>query len=285
MTNVPIGMLLAAPQVAYIPVPKAGCTSMLWTLADLQGEQLENRCASLEPEISRAMLVHDAALWQHTSTVEALTRAEVATICADERWFVFTLTRHPVDRLFAVWASKLVCREPTFVWRFGQESWFPSRPVTGDALAADFGRFVTALLDDPSLRQADRHWQPQLEVLHTDWVHYTHIGRTDAYADTLGALQQHLRRRGHGGTVTERRENESLLGVADVSPSPGIIEAVEHIYAVDMWELGYEPRRLPLPAAQVSGPLLRALHAIIERNERIGDLLELAYHRRGARST
>jgi hypothetical protein len=276
MENVPIGMVLTGPQVAYVPVPKAGCTSMLWTLADLQGEQFANRNASLEPETSRTMLVHDAALWQHTNTVEALTRAEVSAICDDEDWFVFTLTRHPVDRLFGAWGSKLLCREPTFVRRFEQQPWFPSKPSSHKDIVADFGRFVTALLDDPTLRRADRHWQPQLEIMHADWVRYTHIGRTDSYAATLTALQRHLQHRGRDGIVTERRENKALIGLANVSLPRRLIESIEQIYAEDMQQLGYKPRRLGPPTAPVSGPLLLALQAIIDRNERIGDLLELA---------
>jgi hypothetical protein len=37
----PAGVVSAAWKIVYVPVPKAACTSMLWTLADVQQETAE----------------------------------------------------------------------------------------------------------------------------------------------------------------------------------------------------------------------------------------------------
>jgi len=55
-------VVLPELRVLFLPVPKAGCTTLLWLLADLAGLPLERFAKSTLPEVSPALTVHDMSL-------------------------------------------------------------------------------------------------------------------------------------------------------------------------------------------------------------------------------
>jgi hypothetical protein len=96
-------------------MPKAGCTSLLWLLADLAGIPAETFAQSALPEVSPALTVHDMSLWGEGFRLSDYADAERERILTDDGWFRFTLVRHPAPRLWSAWQSKLLLREPRFV--------------------------------------------------------------------------------------------------------------------------------------------------------------------------
>jgi hypothetical protein len=277
----PVGVVSAAWKFVYVPVPKAACTSMLWTLADVQQETAEPLGIASSAAVTRSLLVHEPAFWRRAALLHTLPAAEWSRICGDDEWLIFTITRDPVSRLWSAWQSKLLMREPRFVGAFGDQSWFPRMPRSPRDVVEDFRRFVAALGDDEALVRADRHWQPQVELLALDRVDFTHVGTTCAYARTLDVVEQHLVGQGWRGPLASRRENATPIGLGALGAvDDDTRHAIESIYADDMRVLGYAGRPAPERsgravdehAAQV---LVECVRAIAARHERVGDLLEL----------
>jgi Sulfotransferase family len=277
----PVGVVSAAWKFVYVPVPKAACTSMLWTLADVQQETAEPLGIASAAAVTRSLLVHEPAFWRRTALLQTLPPAEWSRICGDDEWLIFTITRDPVSRLWSAWQSKLLMREPRFVGAFGDRSWFPRIPRSPRDVVEDFRRFVEALGGDQALLRADRHWQPQVELLALDRVDFTHVGTASAYARTLDVVEQHLAGQGWRGRLASRRENATLIGLNALGAvDEDIRHAIESIYADDMRALGYAGRPAPERSGRAADEhaaqlLVACVRAIAARHERVGDLLEL----------
>src|SRR4026209_158105 len=56
-------VVLPELKVLFVPIPKGGCTSLLWLLSGLSGMQLEPFLHSTLPEVSPSLTVHDMSLW------------------------------------------------------------------------------------------------------------------------------------------------------------------------------------------------------------------------------
>jgi hypothetical protein len=277
----PDGIVLSSWRTVYVPVPKAACTSMLWTLADVQHESAETFDAAASAAVTRALLVHEPAFWRHTTLLRDLDAADLDRLRGDGDWLVFTMTRHPVDRLWSAWQSKLLMREPRFVDAFGASHWFPRVPRSPGDVVEDFRRFVDALMGDGALLTADRHWQPQVGLLQLDRLSYTHVGRTSCYRDTAAVVESHLRAQGWAGPLAQRRENATLIGVDALAAVDGDTRRrIEALYQDDMRVLGYADAT---GARRPAGPLdstaaqqfVVSVREVIARHERLGDLLAL----------
>jgi len=278
--TLPAGVVSAAWKIVYVPVPKAACTSMLWTLADVQQETADPLDIGSAAAVTRSLLVHEPAFWRRTALLHSLRAADWSRICGDDEWLIFTLTRDPVSRLWSAWQSKLLMREPRFVGTFGDRTWFPRVPRSPRDVVEDFRRFVEALDDDEALLRADRHWQPQVELLALDRVDFTHVGTTSAYSRTLDVVEQHLAGQGWRRPLASRRENATLIGLDALGAvDEDVRRAIESIYADDMRALGYAgrlPERSAPPVDDHAAQLLvAAVRQIVARHERFGDLLEL----------
>lgn len=263
-------------RVVYVVTPKAMCTGLLWALATLQEEPLEATSSSRTAEVTRTLAVHDPLVWRSTRSLHDLPPGEIAAITADDDWFRFCFSRHPVDRLWSAWQSKLLLREPAYAARFGAAAWFPRFPSDGEAVAEDFARFVDALAADPALLTADQHWAPQQHLLRPADFPYTVIGRVEEATATLERLRRHLRAQGRLDGVDPGRRNTGLLPRSAVLRDPALLRRIEERYAADMAAFGYRPaavgRRVPGGTTALA---LSALRELAERHERIGDLHRL----------
>lgn len=268
-------VMLPNRKVVFVPMPKAGCTSILWTLGQLGRISTDYLGTSLTPQISQVMTIHDINLWPNRLRWSELSDEERAEIEADDSWLRFTIVRDPARRLFSAWQSKLLMREPQYVKRYGDADWFPRIPRWPAEIIEDFRRFVLSLAEPDEAFPVDVHWAPQTEVL-DGAPNLNHVGRTEQMDLTLRRLRNHI-----GPAVDEvkrRRENRTLLGY-----SPGLYDeemaaVVNKLYAADFEAYGYQPidgdqvGRLATWRGDVK-PVLPALAELVERHERLGVLV------------
>lgn len=272
-------LVLKELRTVYVVTPKAMCTSMLWAVAELQGEDLDLTHWSRTSEVTRSLAVHDPALWRRTPLLHELPPGDVARVLDEPGWFRFALVRHPVDRLWSAWQSKLLLREPAYVERYGGAPWFPQLPeeVAGARdIAAQFEQFVSALEQDAELLTADQHWAPQQHLLRPDVFPYTALGHVETAGETLDLLRAHVRAHGLADLPPVGHHNGGLLPLATAGIGPSLLRRIERLYCADMATFGYASVRPgPAPAREVAAAKLQALAAVAARHERIGDLHRL----------
>jgi hypothetical protein len=261
-------------RVLYVPVPKAGSTTVLWLLAELAGIPLESFAVSTLPEVSPATTVHDMTLWGDERRLGHYEGDERERVLTEEGWFRFSVVRHPASRLWSAWQSKLLLREPRFVAAFGDEPWFPRVPEQPSDLVEDFRHFVAALAGGGA---EDVHWAVQYEVL--EHVPLTHVGHVEQLHETLALLRAHAASdRWPAGSV---RENRSTLAMPPHAFDGASATILEDRYAADFRHYGYEPLRTSDDGADVArweedvASLLPLLRDAIDKHARIGQLHRL----------
>jgi hypothetical protein len=262
-------------EAMYVAVNKAACTSLKWLIADLQEERRERFHASLSSEVSRTMTIHRRRLWEHTPMAAELDDEQLRAISPDDGWFVFAVVRHPTARLFSAWQSKLLLREPSWVARCGDADWFPRIPRNGDDIVEDFTRFARAVVRDPGLVVANRHFAPQHRLLALRRMRYSRVYRTDEIPRLLEDLAAHLQARGwNGGPLTLPRTNAAPLPPIAGLFGPEVLDASRSVYARDFDAFGF-PDPAPAhvePASTYPDAAVAEIQRLIERSERIGDL-------------
>jgi Sulfotransferase family len=268
-------VVLPGLRVLYLPIPKAGCTNVLWLLAELADLPVGLFAHSALPEVSPALTVHDMSLWADEHRLAHYRGEHRERVLTDAEWFRFSMVRHPATRLWSAWHSKLLLREPRFVGMFGEAPWFPRVPERPADLVEDFRRFVAVL---PTGEAEDVHWAVQHDLVKQ--LPLTHVGRVEQLDATLALLRAHLA--GDVWPTGTGRENRTALPMPphayddvaaavlydryradfdnfDYDRSPG----VEPDSALGEWE-----RRVEL--------LLPVLRDTIEKHARIGQLYRLA---------
>lgn len=265
-------------KIAFLPMPKSGCTSMLWTLARLDGLDRNSFLRSHQHEVSRAMGVHDMQRWRPSRRWLHHSEARRREILSDDSWLRFTIVRDPVARLWSAWQSKLLLQEPRFVERFSDEPWFPHRVGSVEELYAAFRAFVTALDVDPDVAPHDAHWGSQTGLL-TGFA-ATWTGRAEDPDASLKTLRRHLEAQGAdpervAGDVPRENANPIPFHPSVYDEATAAITA--RLYADDLRTWGY-----PAPTAATDGApewranataQLRMVGELVERHRRIGDLL------------
>lgn len=267
------GIVLEDLKIIYVPVPKAACTSVLWLLADLAGFKQSRFASSSMAEVTTALTIHDLSRWPGSFQIRQRSEEWVAEACESAEWFVFTVVREPTSRVWSAWQSKLLLREPQFLRRYGDEPWFPRRPIGPTTVLHDFRRFVDAVIAGEA---RGSHWDPQSELLAP--LSYTHVGHLEGISETLELLRDHLG--GHELPPMHQRNPTPL-------PSPwhvlgfDVQEALADAYGRDLDRFGYSRPHPPAPrevarnrerwheTARIVIPLL---DQVIERNRRIGRL-------------
>lgn len=261
-------IVLPQLRLLFLPVPKTGCTSLMWLLAELAGLPADRFAGSLRAEVSPALTVHDMSVWGPAYRLGTLPDAERDRALHEDGWLRFTLVRDPAARLWSAWQSKLLLREPRFVASYGGQPWFPRVPRDPADVVADFRRFVAALGADSV---TDVHWSVQCEL--TDALPLNHVGRTESIGETLSVLADHL-----PGSAVPRElptENRAPLPMPSHAYDAQAAERVNDVYRQDFARFGYPQVEAgaedPTWADRVT-PLLPALRIVVSRHERIGEL-------------
>jgi hypothetical protein len=270
-------IILPEQRVLFLPIPKAGCTTVLWLLAEVAGIPNETFARSALPEVSPALTVHDTSLWGEGRRLADYAGEELERVLTEDGWFRFTVVRHPGTRLWSAWQSKLLLREPRFVADFGEEPWFPRMAETPADLVVDFRRFVAAL---PGGTAEDVHWAVQHDLARQ--LPLTHVGRVEQLHETLALLQAQV--------SDERwpretgRENRTKLPMPPDAYAGEAAAVLYERYRADFDQYGYEPERAPSDGGDSDweervAPLLPALRETIDKHARIGQLHRLADRR------
>lgn len=267
-------VVLAEQRILFLPVPKAGCTSVLWALARLAGIPAETFARSAQPEVSAALTVHDMSLWDPAHRLGDHPPEERERMLEEEGWLRFAVVRHPATRLFSAWQSKLLLREPRFVEAFGEESWFPRVPERPDDVVEDFRRFVAALADDGP---DDVHWAVQDDLV--GLLPLNHVGRVERLPEVFELLGR------HGSPVSAGdapRENSSVLPMPDGVFDEASLEALQARYGRDLEAFGYD--LVPPDGGEEdwearTAALLPGVRDAIDRHGRIGQLHRVAQQR------
>ena len=265
-------------RLVYVPVPKAGSTAVLWALAELVGLDADHFGASLKSETTRALTIHDMSLWGKEHRLDGRRRSAVLRMFGSDEWLAFTLVREPVRRIWSAWVSKVLLREPRFAAAYGDESWFPPVPSSAEDVVNWFRVFVKAVSGRPETLH-DRHWASQDELLGAPQLGYDLIGRLEELPSALAVVDEHLRSRG-AAPLRLQSENRSLVSFTPEVLDRGTWEQCSALTARDREAFGYEAvpmRTMAVDAtwrAKVEA-CLPAIHAVVERNERIGDVTGL----------
>lgn len=271
-------------RLVYVPVPKAGSTAVLWALAELTGLDPDRFRKSRKSETTRALTIHDMSLWGQKRRLDRHRPSAVLRMFDSDDWLAFTLVREPVRRIWSAWVSKVLMREPRFTTAYGDESWFPPVPSSAEDVVDWFRVFVKAVSDRPETLD-DRHWASQAELLGVPQLGYDFVGRLEELPSALAVVDEHLRSRG-AGPLSLQTENRSLVPF-----TPEVLDrrAWKQCFAVtarDREAFDYEA--VPIRATALDKTWranveasLPAIRAVVERNERIGDVTGLATRSRG----
>jgi Sulfotransferase family len=270
-------VVLPELRVLFLPVPKAGCTSVMWTLASLAGIPPERFADSAMPEVSSALTVHDMSMWREEHRLSDYSEEDRERLLSEDGWLRFTLVRDPARRLWSAWQSKLLLREPRFVDEFGDEPWFPRVPERPADLIEDFRRFVAAL---PAPGAEDVHWSVQHDLV--EQLPLTHVGRVERLADTIALLRAHVP--GDVWPAETARENRSPISMPPHAYDEAAAAILLDHYGADFRAFGYDTALADGSADAAEweerlAPLIPVLRGTIEEHERVQQLHRVAQER------
>jgi hypothetical protein len=274
-------------KVLFLPVPKAGCTSILWSLADLAGLKKERFTRSTTLEVSPALTIHDIQRWPAERLLSTYEGSERERVLTEDGWLRFTVVRDPGRRLWSGWQSKLLLREPRFFETFGEEPWFPRVPENPSDLVEDFRAFAAALARGEG---EDVHWSVQRSL--TDQLPLNHIGRVERMQESLDRLRSHV------GAISDeaatlldafgsldRRENASPVPLAPHAYDEPTTTALRERFADDLATFGYaapdthDDQDAVAQWEERAAAALPGLRAAIDDRERLITLRDVARRR------
>jgi hypothetical protein len=263
-------------QIMFLPIPKSGCTSVLWQLADLAGLPRERFRNTRTAEVSRSMAIHDMDLWEPQHKWKNHSAAEQQAILTSDDWLRLSVARDPAPRLWSAWQSKILLREPRFVTRFGAADWFPGAIPTVGAVVDSFRDFVGALDVHPDEAPHDAHWGPQHDLMAGFELNF--VGRAEHPTATLERLATRVGARGQVATDVPR-ENANPIPYHPSVYDAAAADVLNRVYAGDFAEFGYaplDPAHTPENGEWLAAAESRLLLVgeLVERHLRIGELLE-----------
>lgn len=267
-------------KLLYVPVPKAGCTSLLWLMARLGGRDESHFARSRRPSVSPDMLVHDPSVWDSRFRLSQYPADEADAMWAGDDWLRFTVVREPAARVWSAWQSKLLLREPGFVARFGPAGWIPELPSSAEQIRSAFQRFLQSVASGEPDSPQDVHWASQAALLGD--LPLTHVGRVEEMNRTLDVLRAHL--------------DTKLPDLPAANPSPlrfvpAILDDLDRqlmndLTAADRERFGYPTLEASSdPAGELAAwrataePLLPLVRELIRRHRRIGQLAQVVRSR------
>jgi hypothetical protein len=268
-------VVLPELRILYLPIPKAGWTTVLWLLAEVAGIPAETFDHSTLPGVSPALTVHDMSLWAPGRRLADYEGEERERVLTEDGWLRFSVVRDPAPRLWSAWQSKLLLREPRFVTDYGDEPWFPRIPHDPDEPLEDFRRFVAAVAAGEAV---DVHWCVQHELV--DRLPLDHVGQLEALDDTLAVVRAHV----PDGLWPEktRHENRTPLPMPRAAFDEATADALNRHFAPDYEAFGYdrvEPSADDVAMAEWRErvtPIVPLVQDTIERHVRIGQLHRMA---------
>jgi sulfotransferase famil protein len=268
-------IVLAEQRVLYLPVPKAGWTTIGWLLADVAGLPSDLFAQSTLPGVSTALTIHDMSLWGEGFRLGDYEGKERERILTEDGWFRFSVVRNPAPRLWSGWHSKLLLREPRFFEMFGEEPWFPRIPERPEDLVEDFRRFTAAV---GAGEAEDVHWAIQSELV--ERLPLDHVGRLERLDDTLELLREHV---GAENWPTQtRQENTTPVRLPPHAYDEATAATLNRHFAPDFQRFGYAPVSADADEKAVEqwrdgvAPLLPLIVDAIDKHARIGQLHQVA---------
>jgi hypothetical protein len=245
----------------YVPVPKAGSTTLLWALAEAAGLEASSFARSRKLEVTPALTIHDMTVWG-SHCLATRKPKEVERILESDEWLRLTVAREPLRRMWSGWVSKILVRDPRFDDVVPPQTFSSAREVLDG-----FRSFVRELPGQPAWQ--DPHWSPQADLIGE--LSYGHIGRVEELDRTVTVLEERV------GKLPElRRENPSIIPY-----SPGVFDGAALAAALD-WTAGDRAAfgyQAPSEAVEPDdawhttvAAVLPAVEAVAERNARIAGL-------------
>ena len=281
------GIVLDRFKTFFVPVPKAGCTSILWSLAGLAGLQESNFATSEGREVTRALAIHDLRRWPDAFLLGERSEEDQKRILSEDGWFRFTVVRDPFRRVWSAWQSKILLAEPQFIEKFSSEPWFPRQLESAKDVLTSWRDFLDALRKDPELVNADVHWQPQVDVLEYNDISYDHIGRVEKMPETIDLYRRHVKETADRDVPDLIRTNLSTMPYTNALFTQDDVQMLSELYAADLREFGYEPPKGGGIGDEPSKDWIVTIDAVVpaidelrSRHERVADLQQAVKTRR-----
>ena len=259
--------VVESARLLYVRVPKAACSTMLWTLAAMVGVGSDELAFSSGHYPTRPMTIHDASI-HPVPTIDMVSPDLRREALTSPEWIRVAITRDPYARLYSAWESRILFASP------GPWAEFPQPAIISVGgnidVAASFQAFVEAMEEHLGIWQADPHFAQQVHVMALDEIDFTDIVPTSK----LDELFDRLSDRG-GRPLHPERHNEGLgLDYRDAFDE-ATARRCEAMFALDFDRLGYGHQDLSSGSGlRLSGPASRTVAMLQDRNRRIGDLSE-----------
>jgi len=260
-------------KIVFVPTLKAGCTSVMWALAEAEGTLAPPDDVSELADQSPDQIIHNPRIHglPSLSSFDGGVRQEMLT---GSEWTRFCVTRDPYARLLSAWLNR------AFLYSTGAEQFFvPPDPDLGSTVDGDtpvdvgerFRSFVRRLVASSGRSHVDPHFATQFSLIRPDLFPYTDVvplGQLGRFAAGLGSQG-----RGSAGFRPVVR-NVSLDLRPDEVYDAATAALVEEYYIEDFGRLGYASRAFPAKARSLvfsarETALVRMLH---ERSDRLREL-------------
>jgi glycosyltransferase involved in cell wall biosynthesis len=247
-------------KLLYIATPKVACTTLKWWFASLEGYSKILRGANGSLETDPDLVIHDTFHKVAPAVTGLLPEALAEALMSDE-FFRFAVVRNPYKRIFSAWQSKILLREPLQVGDYLQQD-FLHHPIMDVAdISIAFERFLEHLGTTEAPSFWDSHWNPQVELLRPDLVHYSMLANVE---DTAALSRELLARLGPGvqDPFAIKRSNESLIPYSPDLISARSGELIRSMYAQDFNAFGFELAAPEGRARLTNGEFNLARHSI-----------------------
>lgn len=250
----------------YVSVPKAAGTSLNVALTRSAGIPFPGRFVeSLGEEslVSQTIWDGDAGGRPMVSTLDDAAYARVMDAGLRH---VFTVVRHPVERLLTTWSSKYLVRAPYYRDRLGLPQPGLRRFDSVDEVLADLDQLVAHLHANPALVHRDVHLVSQHELLRRDLSRFDHVGRTDRLGETIAWLADRLADEG-AALHPVGHDNDSPVDVGVDMVDARTLARIHDLYAADYTFLGFDPDDVHLTGT-LDAAVLPSLNREVEHNVR-----------------
>ncbi len=160
----------------YVEVPKAGCSTIKYSLARLELENPDFVFPKIEMLHGRDFL----------PTLTPLQVGNFGQVFESQDFFKFCFVRNPYERLLSAYLDKIARpseQRTVFVQQLGLSA--------GDAATITFPDFVDIICGQKPV-EMDNHWRPQVDQTMQHKIDYDFVGRAECLDDDLIELGRRL---------------------------------------------------------------------------------------------